>query len=417
MTRWLKQSSVSRQVSFNVLFQVLGKAISASTTFFITLSLAHMFGAAGYGDIVKVITYVSAFFVIADFGLNAVYISADQKTHALPSLFLIRVLWSGFLLAVSYVVLSVIPVGSGDGYSQAVRLGIFLYAPSIFFQSVITTTNAVFQKHLRYDYGVYAVVVGSVASLVAIYFFSITPHAPALVGASVYLIGSVATSIVAFFCVKKLETFTTKPQKRYMKDLFIASLPIGLTLVANIIYSHADSLILTLTRTTIEVGTYGFAYRFFETLLVIPTFMMNASYPVLLVSKKQSRELLLRRYKKLATTLIILSVGIGVVIWMMAPLLSYVREDFLASVTYIRILVLSLPLFFLSSLVMWMLFVFKKRWQLTIIYVIAMIVNIVANMQFVPQYGAIASAWITIISEGLVLVGTYSVLSFALRES
>ena len=36
--------------------------------------------------------------------------------------------------------------------------------------------------------------------------------------------------------------------------------------------------------------------------------------------------------------------------------------------------------------------------------------NIGANMYYVPTHGAIASAWITIISEALVLVATYSVL-------
>ncbi|MEK7578053.1 MAG: oligosaccharide flippase family protein [Patescibacteria group bacterium] len=405
-----KKSPVSIQVSKNVLYQVIGKIVGVGTTFFITLSLARLFGALGYGDIVKVVTYVSAFFIIADFGFNAVYLSDEQQPHTLPSLFFLRTAWSFVLLGIAYIFLRVVPIGVDDGYTIAVRLGIVLYAPSIVFQSIITTTNAVFQKHLHYDYSMYAVVGGSLVGLIALYFFSTVPHAPSLVGAYIYLTGSMATSFIALWQVRKLEKFTLQPNAFYIKKLFIRSFPIGLTLVANLIYSHADSVILTLTRSTTEVGTYGFAYRFFETLLVIPTFIMNASYPVLLSSQKQSVQLLFRRYKKLIVIMLISSTGVGLCAWLAGPLLVLVRPDFLPSVIYIRILVLSLPLFFLSSLVMWMLFVFNKRWELSIIYIVAMMGNIGANMYYVPTHGAIASAWITIISEALVLVATYSVL-------
>ena len=149
---------------------------------------------------------------------------------------------------------------------------------------------------------------------------------------------------------KKVRKIYPTTERFLYKKLFIRSFPIGLTLVANLIYSHADSVILTLTRSTTEVGTYGFAYRFFETLLVIPTFIMNASYPVLLSSQKQSVQLLFRRYKKLIVIMLISSTGVGLCAWLAGPLLVLVRPDFLPSVIYIRILVLSLPLFFCPHL-------------------------------------------------------------------
>src|SRR5207244_1517417 len=64
--------------------------------------------------------------------------------------------------------------------------------------------------------------------------------------------------------------------------LLLPSLPLGITLLFNLVYFRADSIILTLTRPTAEVGIYGLAYKVFEIVLVFPTFFMNAVYPLLL---------------------------------------------------------------------------------------------------------------------------------------
>ena len=74
-----------------------------------------------------------------------------------------------------------------------------MYAPSIIFQSIITTANAVFQKYLRYDYSFYAVSLGSVVGLVSLYVLSRVPYSPSFIGAGVYLSASVSTALVSFF--------------------------------------------------------------------------------------------------------------------------------------------------------------------------------------------------------------------------
>lgn len=412
MTEWVpKISTTAGQISTNVLYQLLGKVVGAGTTFFITTYLAYLFGPHGYGDIVKIVTYVSGFFIIADFGFNAIYLNDAQKVYALPSLIFLRSALSLVLLCISYLLLHFIPIGAIDGYTSSVRFGILLYAPAIIFQAVITTVNAVFQKHLRYDYSLYAISCGSAISLLALFLLPNFFSSPSFIGSLIYLSASIVTSIAAFLFMQRLEKISMHVSFAYTKLLLLSSIPVGITLIANILYAHADSVVLTLTRTTREVGTYGLAYRFFETLLVIPTFIMNAAYPILLQTSRSSPASLFHRYKKLTLLLSALSIIVMVISWICAPLLSYIRLDFIESVVYIRILILSLPFFFLSSLMMWMLFIFNKRWELSCIYLVAMVINIGANIVYVSTYGAYASAWITVWSEGLVLIATYSLLS------
>jgi O-antigen/teichoic acid export membrane protein len=53
---------------------------------------------------------------------------------------------------------------------------------------------------------------------------------------------------------------------------------------------------------------------------------------------------------------------------------------------------------------MWMLIARKQQIILMFIYGISMMINIILNIMFIPTYGTTAAAWITVISEGIVLI-------------
>jgi len=190
-----------------------------------------------------------------------------------------------------------------------------------------------------------------------------------------------------------------------MRKMLSIAFPLGLTLLCNVVYFHADSILLTFFRSTSEVGVYGFAYKIFELPLSIPTFFMNAVFPLLLISRKSDNTpAFLRQVRQSAVLLFLLALVLVVLGYLTAPFISLVNADFLKSVLPLRILLLSLPVFFLTSLTMWVLIALKKRSQLFIIYFVSMVVNIGSNMLLIPKYGYMASAWITVVSEILVLM-------------
>ncbi|MFA6446622.1 MAG: polysaccharide biosynthesis C-terminal domain-containing protein, partial [Candidatus Paceibacterota bacterium] len=181
--------------------------------------------------------------------------------------------------------------------------------------------------------------------------------------------------------------------------------PLGITLLFNTVHFRADIFVLTLTRPTIEVGIYGLATKFFEFPLAIPTFFMNAVYPLLLTSlSNDNKKQWSRMIRESAMFLVSFSLLVVVAGYVLAPLLVTIKEEFAASILPFRILVFTLPLFFLSSLFMWILIAQGKTWQLVWVYGIAMVVNVVLNVMFIPQFGYTAAAIITGISEGVVLL-------------
>jgi len=298
-----------------------------------------------------------------------------------------------------------IPSGYDQGYTGLVRLGIYLLLPAIVLQAVITTTNAYFQKMLRYDLSALAQSAGSLSMVVTAVALTFIPLVGGpILGTLSLFIGSMVTAAAALFLITPLAR-NIRPIVHFSRyrSLFLAATPLGFALIFNLIYFHADSVILALTRPTGEVGIYGLAYKVFELPLVIPIFFMNSVYPLWLRPTQHKQ----RSDRNIFTTsfvfLVLSAMVIGVMMWFSAPFVTLIRPEFAQSVMPLRVLLLGLPVFFVSALLMWFLIAKKLQSTLLLIHGIAMGMNIVANIIFVPVFGYMAAAWITISSEAFVL--------------
>jgi len=91
-------------------------------------------------------------------------------------------------------------------------------------------------------------------------------------------------------------------------------------------------------------------------------------------------------------------------IFLFAPLIVIVNQGLAASIIPLRILSLSFPIFFLTSILQWVLIIKNKKTGLLFIYLFSMVINVILNLIFIPTYGYIAASIITDISEGVVLL-------------
>lgn len=416
MSLWQKlQKSASMKIAQNTAYQLIGKALGMLTTIPVSLVLANKFGAAPYGDFTKITTYVALFFIIGDFGLNAIYLQKAKNEIAEKDLWSnllgIRILSSIGLMILTLVVLAFVPQGSDQGYTSLVRFGILLYTPVIIFQNLITTINAVFQKRLRYDLSTWAIGAGGTAVIIMLYplLFMIDSTRAVIWATLITLIGTAVTAATGLFYVKKIFIgIKISFDWKKIKTLLIFALPLGLTTIVQFFYFRSDSLILTLTRTTAEVGIYALAYKVFEVVIVFPTFFINAVYPIMLkalsLNFPSAFNSFFRIFKKSFLILFSISLAATLFLWIFAPMISLVKSDFIASIAPLRILSLGLPIFFLTPLTMFTIISWEKQIWLFWIYLTAMLVNVILNLIFIPQYGYIAASWITVISEGLVLI-------------
>ncbi len=391
-------------VAKNTFYQTLAKSITAFLGFAITVIIARSFGVVGYGDFTKATAFVALFYLFVDLGLNAIYLQVENdKYENFKKIFYLRVVIALFVLVASNGIAYFLPFNNltGLGFSPLVRMGIFIYSFSILSQSIINSTGGLFQKRLNYFPYFLSTVSGSLFNFllitVLVYF-----KMPLLFILFSYAFSSFITAGLSL-CYVRNKVFPVDFDFKFSKKIIVAAFPIGLMLIFNLIYFRADMFLLSVLRPTRDVGIYGLSYKFFDFILSLPLFLSNSLYPFLLSNKNDTK-----KFFNITSHYFLIFLGFSffvvVPFWFLSPLLSLIKSDYLPAIVPFRILLLSVPLFFLTSFLQWILIALKEQKFLAWVYGVSTILNILLNLIFIPQYSYFASAVITGLSEGGVFV-------------
>jgi O-antigen/teichoic acid export membrane protein len=172
-------------------------------------------------------------------------------------------------------------------------------------------------------------------------------------------------------------------------------------------------LLLALQKPTTDVAVYDLAYKVFDFLIALPLFLSNTIYPQLLYAENNLR-ISFPKLTQFIFIFIILGIIVAIPVWIATPLLSFVRPAFILSAVPLKILLISLPIFFATNILQWILIAKREQLFLLFVYFFSMGINIILNLLFIPQFSYLASAIITGISEAIVFVALF-VRLFILR--
>lgn len=391
-----------RKIANQTGFQLAGKVLSSLVTLFSLSLITNHYGTEGTGVYTLVLTYISFFYLAADLGLNAYALALLNREEELFS----KILGFRLLLAVLLVVIAIFltffihdPSGMFFG---AVLFGVV----SIIGNAVFTSTNLIFQKHFRYDLSVTASSVTTLLSGVLLWIMVRYNYSVS----ELLLVTTFCWLLCAFFglvLVKRFLPLKVELSYFFIRDTLIKIWPISTTLLLNVFYFRVDAFLLNYYRTLSEVGIYNFAYQFFQTALVLPTFIMNALYPLLLEKELNSPT----ETKRYIIKSFSLMVGIGfvgsVVTYLVSPLLiplvAY-EGGFNVSVEILQVLGLSFPAFFGSAVLMWGLVTLRLNKTMFLIYLVGLLLNIILNNLFIPNYSYYGAAWVTVSCEYIILL-------------
>ncbi len=406
-----------KKIFSNTLAQLVAKFFGAGLTLLTTYFIIRLAGLDLYGDLTKILVIVAVGFTAIDFGLNAEGLRSSPNDlsmrQSLVQILLARLLLSLVVVAVLNLIVGVLP----GGYSRAVKSVFWLGSLAIIFQGIYTSGNAWFQYKLSYWRSTISVVVGSlVGTLLTFYYLKYSPTLFNFVLATTLGYLSMALTTLLLLCTssaiapeKCLQTRSSlgDPHSQFenlrIYDLRLVfpllrrSLTLGLIIIASVIASKIDTVILGIYRLSSEVGQYGFAYRIYDVILVLPVFVMNVVYPISVRESQKSTG-----SKIIGNTLYalaIISLILSVLLWFSAPLIDLVKPGMTISIAVIKILALALPFFYLTAPLMWGLIAKKRDKVVLAIYLAAAILNATLNLLLIPSFGATAAAWNTGITE------------------
>ena len=399
------------KVSEQTSWQLLGKAVSAFSTIIILGMIARSLGESEVGILTLALTYLSFFILISDFGLNAHILprfikgNINREWQKLLGLRAILTLVATLLAAT----LVFFWPDQSTVFTYTVLFGLF----GVIQPGITLTTTAVFQSKLRFDLSVLASCFGSLVTLGLVWFFiRYGVGTPTLMVS--YALGWSVTGVVALITVRKyISKLLPSFDFNFIKKTLLEVWPISAVIVLNLVYFRLDAFILARFYSYAEVGVYNLAYQIFQTLLVIPAFIMNSYYPLMLKNFSQDLDKFKINLTKACGMMLGAAVGGTILTIILAPWVIHLisgGKGFDGSALSLQILSLGFPAFFLSSVLMWTLIILRRYKTMLVIYLAGLIINILLNLIFIPQYSYFAASWVTVLSEYFILLAQTVIL-------
>jgi len=391
--------NLASKVALNTIVQLISKIISIALGLATIAIMTRYLGQEGFGQYTTIITFLSFFAVAADLGLTLVTVQMISQPHAnqdeiLSNLFSLRLFSALALLILAPITIWFLP------YENSIKIGVAIATASFLFPALSQILVGLFQKTLRLDKASLAEIFSRLVLLAG------TIMAAKLGwGLNGILWVSVASAFSSFFLhyifSLKLAKITINFNWKIWRDIIRHSWPIGLTIVFNLIYLRADTLILSLFRSSNEVGIYGATYKVIDVLITIPFIFAGIVLPIMtsgwLNDKRQFERVLQKAFDLMAILAIPLFFGAQ---FLASRLMTLVAgNDFTASGPVLRILILAASIIFIGTMFSHAVIALDKQRKIIGAYIFVAVTALIGYLILIPKYSYYGAAWMTIYSE------------------
>lgn len=397
--------SLEHSIAKNTLIQGVGKGLSTVLGLVVVAMVTRYLGPQGYGQYTVVITFLSFFGVIADFGLTLITAQMISEQGAdepriVKSIFTFRVLTALAIFSLAPV------VAYFTDYSTIVKLGIALVSWSFFFVSLNQTLVGIFQKRLQMHFPSIAENVGRIillgATIIAIWLHW---NLVALLGAVV--LGNIANFAMTVFYTRRYFKLGFAWEAHIIREMVRRATPIAISTVFNLVYLKADTLILFSFRPAAEVGLYGAAYRVVDILMMLPVIIMGMSLPAISYARSVADEVRVKRMiEKLLSLFVVYALPVLAGGMMLAgSVMAFVAgKQFFAAGQPLRILLWAFAAATFSTLFGHLVVALGQQRRAIWIYGVDAVLALGAYFIFIPRFGSMAAAWVTFGSELFAMV-------------
>jgi O-antigen/teichoic acid export membrane protein len=397
---------VARKIAYNVLVSTVTKVLSTILALVAIGFITRYLGKEGFGNYATVLAFLSFFAAIADLGLYFIATreisreGADEE-HILGNIFAIRLVSSAVVFIASPLVVYFFD------YPAEVKRGIIIAAASFMFSSSYQILNGVFQKNLAMDKVAVSELVGKMTQVIFV------------IGAIklklgfdwimvALLVNMMVNFGVIYFLIKKYITIKLQFDFVYWKGFLRESLPMGIAAVISFVYFKMDTILLSVMKSSAEVGIYNVAYKVLENITFFPAMIVGLVMPIMAKNIFSDRERFMDVSNKTLKVFFLLIVPLIVGVSFLADDIIQLigGSGFFEAGGVLRILVFALALIFFGQLFNTILIVGNLQKKLMWILGGVAIFNIGANLLFIPTYSYIASSYISVITEFLVVLLT-----------
>jgi len=402
----------------NTAYQILSKVITSILGLATRKLLTTYLGPAGFGDYVFLLTYATLFGSIADWGTITIGVrEASQNRDHKPQIFGVAIV-GRFLLSLLATIVAVFffPLLHKSGFSTPLVLtACFL----IIAMALKASFGIIFESLMQMQRWV-IVEVGASLSTLLFYIVAVLFHLSLFHFLLFLLISSVLASLIGLILSLKITQIDFFPPRKFFYHFGRESFPMGLALIMFSVYNRIDTVILSYYRTSSEVGFYGLAYFIYENIVLVAAYVLNSVFPFLSQSASDSSPN--SKFHQLYHQYYLVMLGMGLLAtlgsYFLAPFFVLILSSlqFVPSIILIRVLSFSLFFSFLNHATGYSLIALGRQRQYSLITLVALVFNLSANFIFIPFFGALAAAWITVFTEGLVQISSLFLITRTIKS-
>jgi len=404
--------TLSSKVAYNTIIQIIGKGLATILGLAAIAVMARYLHEIGFGQYTTIITFLSFFGIIADFGLTLVtaqMISRPGNNQAvlLNNLFSLRLISAVFFLGLAPLVVLFFP------YEPIIKLGVAVAALSFFFTALNQILVGFFQKNLTMAVVAAAEVVSRTILLGGIIITAyLNLGLLAILVATV--ISSLASFILHYWFSRRFIKIGWQIDLTVWREIIKKSWPLGLTIFFNLIYLRADIFILSLLKSQHDVGIYGATYKVIDVLTTLPFMFAGLILPILTrewAGKNflKFNQVLQKSFDAMIMSAIPLIIGAQLTA---GPLMMLIAgEGFDRSGHILKILILAIGFIFVGCLLAHAVIAIDKQKNIIGAYIFTALTALAGYLIFIPRFSYYGAAWVTVYSElAIALFSLYIVM-------
>lgn len=382
---FLENQTVKQIIFKNLTWVTFSSALTKVLTLFLTIFMARILGAEGYGSIAFALAFTGFFGLFADLGITTIMIREFSKKEDIKEEFR-ALFWLRTFLGILSIFLIVI--ASLFVKEEALRLILIIFAFVFFFKSMLSFFVCFFQSLQRMEF-VALVDIGDAlflfSGIALILFFS-----PQVILISyAYLFSSILILGVALLITRKL-SFSILPKLdiAIIKKYFSMSWPLALSSVFAAVYLQFGSVVMGFWDMLEELGLYQASYRIANFVVFPATIIAAVFYPAISKSFKEDRS----QFKKInnaffeVITFFVFPITVGGYFLADEIILFIYGESFLASVAVFKILIFASGFLLLIVFLEYVLNAIGHQKVIFYTAIFATLLNLILSIILIPRY-------------------------------
>lgn len=394
-----------RRVVGGTLISLLGQGITWTSTFLLTIAYGRFLGAFKFGELYFALSFAMLIGFPLEFGFNQQItrdVAQDQRKAVsyLSNALLIKVLFWLILYAFALLFCRLVQYDAEQSSLIAI-CGISLLTGSI-----ATTFSS-----LHYGLGdVTFPVIGTILEkgLSALFGYLVLKFGGSVQQMALVLLGGSLTSAIwqAIWFYRKAG-IRFQLDKAVLSSLLRTSIPFIVSGAIGVIYYRIDTILLQMLTDTTVVGWYGAGYRLFDTLIFLPSLIINpimapiyadlslASADKLKVAVEKSLNFLLFFVLPIATALIVAAPNIIGFL--------YHNPQFQHTIPALQALAPGLIFLYINTVLVSVIISVRREKKITITASIALVFNLALNFILIPRIQHVGAALTTSLTELLLV--------------